>query len=195
MIAVAVCSVGIQPQSSEKNKALHPKAPELKLRIIPDKETYSVHDKVFTKTEFTNLTDKTLCFPEPIQGQAVPTSGYLMTEADRPDAQDRDRFIEVFDGVGEWPRDKLLAEIEKSWIKVPPNAVYVTKPVDAIVDLQVRGPWRLRTSYYPPEGSFNPAKYRDYLQSTAQTVGCTVPEITVSANPVTVNVVPPLGQK
>jgi hypothetical protein len=181
--------------SQTATKFLQPKAPELKLRILPNKEAYVLNEKVFTRTEFTNLTDKTLCFPEPAQGQQVPASGYLITEGEAPDAQERDRFIEVFDGIGIWQREKLLSEIEKNWIKVSPNAVYVTKLADAKLELQARGQWRLRTTYRPPEGSFHPAEFKQYLQSTAQTVGCTVPEISASADPVTVNVVPAPEQK
>ncbi len=195
VLAVATSFSHAQSQPGEKTKALHSKAPELRLRIVPDKETYVLHEGVFTKTEFLNLTDKTLCFPEPAQGQQVPSSGYLITEGDAPGAQGRDRFIEVFDGPGIWPRERLLSEMEKVWVKVAPNAVYVTKSADAKVDLNEHGRWRLTATYHPPEGSFDPGGYREYLKSAAQSVGCTIPEAVVTAQPVAVNVVSPPKQK
>ena len=192
MLTVVLCATA-QPQTKDRTPS--PKAPELKLRIVPNKNTYVLHEIVFTHVEFTNLTDKTLCFPELGPDAEVPTSGYLTIEGDSPDGQERDRFIEVFDGGGVAGREKLLSEIEKNWIKVAPNAAYITKATDSKVDLLAAGKWRLRAVYHPPEGSFNPAGYREFLQSTAQTVGCTVPEKFVSAEPVAINVIPPPDQK
>jgi hypothetical protein len=55
--------------SLARDKTPQPKVPELKIRIVPSKEKYTLRLKVLAKTEFTNLTDKTLCFPEPSQPQ------------------------------------------------------------------------------------------------------------------------------
>ena len=67
MIAVAASSICAQSQTSVKSKTIRPSPPELKVKVISSKETYFLREDVFTKTEFLNLTDKTLCFPEPAQ--------------------------------------------------------------------------------------------------------------------------------
>jgi hypothetical protein len=194
MIAVAACSIYADSQAVDKNKAPGPKAAELKLRIIPDRETYSLHDKALTKAELINLTNKTLCFPEPARNCEDTSSGSLITTSESAVTGEREWFHCHIDGRGV-PREELVAEIEQHWIKLAPNAAYVTKSAEAYGDLFVVGQWRLKAIYRPPKCSFNIAECANHIRSAAQSVGCTVPEMASSAKPVTVNVVPPPGQK
>ena len=186
VVALSVCSITVLSQPAKKADQ---KMPELKIRIIPDKQTYALHEVVFTRTEFTNLTDKTLCFPEPVQGKAVST-GYLITDADAPN-NERDRFIEVFDGGLTWPREKLLLEIERNWLKLAPNSTHTTKSAPVQVKLDIPGEWHLRATYHPVECSFNYQECMKYLISAAEEVGCFVPEVSAEAKPVAITVLPP----
>jgi len=200
MLVVAAFSVGVQSKTSDKKKALHPKTPELKLRIVPDKETYVLYERVFAKAELLNLTDKTQCFPEPAQGVEVPSSGYLVTTAgllDPPENEqsESDQFLEGFCGGLTWPAEKLRSEIEESWVKLAPNQVYVVKLTKALVNLRSSGQWQLKATYQPPQCSFNFDECMKYLRSEAKKVGCTVPEIRISAESIQVNVAPPPDQK
>jgi len=190
---IAGYSICAYSQNAEK-KAVHPQAPELRLRIIPDNETYFLHDKIVTRTEFVNLTDKTLCFPEPAQDCEVTSSGSLTTTSEPVGTGERDWFHCHMDGGGA-SREKLVAEIEQHWIKLAPNAAYITKSAEAQWDLSVVGQWRLKATYAPPECAFNIVECTKDLKSAAQAVGCTVPEKVNSADPVIVNVVPPPEQK
>jgi hypothetical protein len=200
VVAVAASLVSVESQTAGKNKAIRPRAPELEVKVIPSKTTYALHEDVFTKTEFINLTDKTLCFPEPAQGQQVVASGSLTTMAvpvNPPEStpSEADSFIDHWDGGPAWPRERLLSEIEEGWVKLAPNQVHVTKSTKARVDWRFSGQWQLRATYNPPGCSFNIAECTRYLKSAAQNVGCTVPEIQVDTKYVAVNVVPPPEQK
>ena len=194
LFALGVCSICALSQAAENT--LLRKAPELKLRIMLGKETYTLHEKVFTKAEFTNLSDKTLCFPEPVQDCVDSVPGYLITKGEAPanTPGEHEQFICVRDGRA-WPGEKLPSEIEQRWIKLAPNKVYVTKSAEANVIFDVPGQWRLETTYHPPEGPFHPAEFRRHIESAARMVGCTIPETAVSAEPITVNVVPRADEK
>jgi hypothetical protein len=195
MLAVAALSVTAQLQTSVKSKTIRPSPPELKVTVISSKETYFLREDVFTKTEFLNLTDKTLCFPEPSQDCEITGTGSVITSGEALVAEERETFVCHADSRGR-PREELLTEIEQHWIKLAPNAAYTTKLAKAQVSLSVIGPWRLKAIYHPPECSFSTAaECASYLQSAAQRVGCVVPEVVVTAAPVTVSVVPPPDQK
>jgi hypothetical protein len=192
-LAVGACAISVPAQTA--GKALPHKAPELKIRIVPSKETYALHEKVFTKTEFTNLTDKTLCFPKPAQACQNTGSGSLITTGEAVATGEGEQFICHIDARGT-PREELLREIEEQWVKVAPGAVHTSKTAGAQVNLDTPGQWRLKAAYHPPEASFgNTTEFRTFLQSTAERVGCAVPEMYVSAEPVTVNVVTPPPQQ
>jgi hypothetical protein len=158
--------------------------------MILGKETYSLHEPVFIKTEFTNLSDKTLCFPKPDQGRTNSVQGYLAMEVTAPPGDTEiEKFIEVIDGKGVWPREKLLSEIKQRWIWLPPHEVYVPDPAQVQTEFNFPGNWQIEETYQPPEGSFDRAgEYRKYLKSAALSVGCTLPETEVSAQPVTINI-------
>ena len=195
MLAIAALSVSAQLQTAQKNKTFRAKAPELRLRIIPDKETYVLHEKIFTKTELLNLTDKTLCFPVPDQQCEDTNSGSVITTGEVAASAPSDQFICHLDGGGV-PRDRLFTDVEQHWIKIAPNAAHMTKSSEAHVSLAVVGRWRLKAIYQPPEAAFGDAvEYRAYLQAAAEKFGCTVPEIEATARPVIVSVVPPPEQK
>jgi hypothetical protein len=166
--------------------------PVLRLKLIPNKETYAVKESVLTKTTFTNLSDAVLCFPKPEQGRQVPAQGYLAIEvAGPPSAEEHEYFLEHIDGRGTWPREKLLLEIEQDWIKLPPSETYTTASARVIATLDVPGQWLLTEKYLPPEGSFGGDAYRNYLTSAAKSAGCTLPVTEVSAETVAINIVEP----
>lgn len=194
VFALGVCSICAFSQGPEN--ALPRKAPELKLKIIPGKTIYALHEKAFTKAEFTNVSSKILCFPEPVQDCMDSVPGYLITKGAPVNSREEvEQFICVIDRAVPWPREKLVTEIEQHWIKLAPNGVYVTKSADVQVNLSVPGQWQFEATYHPPEGAFHPAESRSYLQSAAQIVGCTIPDAEVSAEPIRINVSSTSDQK
>jgi hypothetical protein len=192
LLVVGGCVVWVQSQDSNKTPNT---APQLKLKIIPSKETYSLNDRVFTKSELTNLTDKTLCFPQPVQDCESTDFGSLVTTGEAVATDENERFICHLDGRSA-PREQLLREIDEKWVKVAPGTVYTSNTSEAQVSLSTFGRWRLRASYHPPEAAFgNANQFRTSLQSAAQSFGCVVPEKYVSAEPVIITVVPATDQK
>ncbi len=170
LAAVAMWSpLGRSQKSTEPTPE---KKPELKLRIVVEKETYSLNEKLFTKTEFTNLTNTALCFPEPEQRFEDPVVGDLTLVGTGPKGS-RDYFVEHFDGV--MPGDeKLLADMQRTWI---PNQIYVTKRAPARFELDTPGEWKLRAEYIAPIAPFNPEGSRERLHTLAEKVGCTPPQV------------------
>lgn len=162
--------------------------PQLKLRIVVDKEIYALHERVMVKSELTNLTSKTLCFPMPDQDCETTAIGSIVTTGEPVNAGEVDLFICHTDGGG--PSGiGLESEIKNQWIKLPPNAVYTTKVAEAKANLNQVGDWRLRATYHPPVGSFG----RDYvktLQSAGESIGCKLPESKAVAEPMTISVLP-----
>jgi hypothetical protein len=164
------------------------KRPQLKIRIVVDKDSYALHERVMVKSELTNLTSKTLCFPVPDQDCESTAIGWIITTAVPASAMEFDQFICHADGGGV-SGVKLESEIKNRWIKLPPNAVYTTKPAEAKTNLNRVGDWRLRASYHPPVGAFSP-EYLKTLQSTAERVGCVVPDSIAVAEPRSISVLP-----
>jgi hypothetical protein len=160
----------------------------LKLRIVVDKDIYTLNERVMVKAEFINLTSRTLCFPVPNQDCESSRTGSVMTTGDPVNAEG-EQFICHLDGGGAAGAE-LESEIKSRWIKLPPNAVYVTKAAEAKVTLSKVGDWRLQASYHPPEPAFD-SDYKKVLQSAAQTVGCDLPGSSVVAQPKIINVLPP----
>jgi len=80
-------------------------------------------------------------------------------------------------------------EIQNRWIKIAPNAVYVTRSADAQVGLDILGAWTLYAKYDPPQGAFDPAGFRKYIETAAQEQGCAVPTEAALAEPATITVV------
>jgi hypothetical protein len=163
-------------------------APQLKLRLVTEKDLYTLNERVMVKSELTNLTSKTLCFPVPDQDCETTAIGSIITTGDPVKAGQVDRFICHADGGG--PSEaQLESEIKNRWIKLPPNAVYTTKFAEAQASLNQLGDWRLRASYYPPVGAFS----RDYvtvLQSAAERMGCKLPDSEAVAEPKIIRVLP-----
>jgi hypothetical protein len=189
------CPLQVVLDAEQKTVALsknpaQPEKTELTLKIILDKGTYALHDKVFAKTAFTNVSQETLCFPEPAQEEIVATRGVLTMILTRPDSSEEGQFLKTFDARWTWPREKLLPEIKEHWIWLTPNAVYVTKSVQLQTTLSEPGDWRLKTTYRPPEGAFGPTEYKEYLSSAALSAGCTLPQSDVSAEPTRFSVSP-----
>jgi hypothetical protein len=196
LVALIVLSCSIHGLSQGTSRKTAKSGPELKIRIVPDKETYSLQEKVFTKTEFTNLTDKTLCFPVPAHAHEIVGRGSVEVHGESlNDGTERQRWLDHHDGGPTEPRERLIKEIEEQWIKLAPNATYETESSVVTFNLDVSGGWRLRGSYHPPECSFNNLKCNESFRATVKSTGCVVPEKFVTAEPVTINVVPAPAQK
>jgi hypothetical protein len=156
-------------------------SPALRVRIIVDKDTFVVGEKVFVKTELTNLTSKTLCFPVPDPACSNARTGWIVTTGQPViSTAERDKFICHVDGRGKVGAE-LASEIKNLWIKLPSNAAYVANATEGIA-LSEGGVWQFTASYHPPEGSFA-AEYKSILQSAAQKAGCQLPDSTVVAEP------------
>lgn len=179
----------VATRSQIEVKALSPSTPELKIKTILSKPTYNLNENAVTQTVFTNLSEKTLCFPKPDQERMNSTEGYLITKVMPPSGvQETEIFIDVIDGRGIWPREKLRAEIQQHWVKVPPRMEYTTESAQVKTNFNWPGEWRVQKTYRPPEGSFDPAGYRERMKFAALSVGCTLPETEVSAEVVTLTV-------
>lgn len=164
--------------------------PVLRLKVIPSKETYAVKESVLTKTIFTNVSDRTLCFPKPEQKIEDPQQGYVTFQVvGPPGAPEIGYFLEHIDGGGIWPPGRIPLEIRQKWIKLPPNEEYTTEPAGIPVAPNIPGKWQLTGTYLPPQGSFGGAAYRNELKSAAKSVGCTLPVTEVSAETITINIV------
>lgn len=192
-LILGTCSIIAHSQATARapqSNAAVPKTPALKLKIVPSKETFTLNEKVFTKSELTNLTEKTLCFPNPALDCEDTNSGSLITTGEAVASGEGEQFICHIDGRSA-TREQLLHEIEEKWVKVAPGVVYTTKTSEAQVSLGALGQWRLKASYNPPQASFGNAKeFNALLQSAAQSFGCVVPEDVV-AEPILITVIPP----
>ena len=124
--------------------------PQLKLRILVNKEDYSLNENVTVKAELTNLTSKTLCFPVPDQDCETVATGFVVTTGTPVSPREIDEFLCHVDGGGAVGTD-LDSQIKERWIKLPPKAVYVTNTAKAQVTLDEIGNWRLMASYHPPK--------------------------------------------
>ena len=154
------------------------KAPEIKLNIRTEKEIYRMHDRASVSVELTDLTNQTLCFPNPALDCEVTGTGSLIVGASLiEEGEEREQFICHADSVGP-NRDELLSDIDHKWIKLAPNAVYTTK--SAIQYFKATGRWRIHARYSPPVGSFDP-NYVEFLQSAADTFECRVPKTRAAA--------------
>ena len=177
------------PQTSKASAGTG--APEFQLRIVPERETYSVGEGVFAKVVFTNVSGKTLCMPPPALESEVVGTGFVTIQASELTGKENEYevWIDHYDGGPTWPRAKLLLDIKQSWIKLAPNEVWVSRRTEINLAKDVPGRWRLATTYHPPTSSFgSPAKIRRYFDTTAQMAGCTVPRLDVSAAPATIQI-------
>lgn len=148
--------------------------PELQLRILLEKDAYTLNEPIFTRTEFTNLTHRTLCFAEPVQGIHDSAQGYLITNAVPPSRQGEILFVIM---GGHWPtHEQLRSDIANVWIKLAPNAVYVSRRAPVRFKLNTEGDWELQASYYPTERTFGSAQGREELLDLARETGCNPPE-------------------
>lgn len=180
--ACATFAVGLKQQSKPETEA-----PQLKLRVIPEKTTYRLGEGVFVKTEFTNVSGKTLCFPQPATEFEATYPGYVTTFGDLPAESDSDEMSDHYDSGPPWPEAKLLPEIRSRWTKLEPDAVYVTDSSKPRTSFRVAGSWRLMSTYHPPESAFNTADSRRYLARAAESLGCTIPR-KVSSEPAYVEI-------
>lgn len=188
LAAFGACSPICALSQTSENTAPQ-KIPELKLRIIPSKETFAVDEKVFTKLEFTNLSDKTLCFPQPARVCTNDFPGSAVTTGHQGN-ENPDQILDHYDGQSLGTRKHLLSEIQKHWIKLPPKGVYLTDSAEAQVTLSLVGQWKLESTYVYPQTAFGGARARKFLSSTAERAGCTIPTTEATAEPVSISVIP-----
>jgi hypothetical protein len=187
-LALGILAIGTPAQTLPSVD--QPGTPLLQLKIISSKETYAVNETILTKTIFINLSDKTVCFPEPVQQVHVPEQGYLAIQVERRGGPEREQFLGAFHGRPSLPHEKLLLEINQKWIKLPPNETYTTESVRAPAPIDTPGQWQLHETYFPPQGSFS-ASYRNKLEAAAKEVGCVLPVTQVSNETASINIIAP----
>jgi hypothetical protein len=183
-------SFSILASSRAPVTALRQEQPELKIRIIPAKDTYVVNETVFVKTEFTNLSGKELCFPAPDQECINSVPGYLSYKVEGPNnAANGEQFLCQIDARISRSRKEIVSEIKKHWLKLLPGGTYTTALGEVQFTLTSPGQWRLASAYHPPEAAFgSPVQFRKNIESAAESVGCTVPSKTVESESTQVNV-------
>jgi hypothetical protein len=184
IIACCVCTLAKTQLHDSSQETL-----DLKVRVIPDKNIFVLHEKVYTRVEFRNLGPKTYCFPKPSRHCTNDYPGSAVTSG-RPVANhgDFDQFICHYDGGGPRTSD-LELEIKQHWVMLAPSAVYVSDRAEAKVDLNLLGEWRLETTYSQPQGAVNPAAVKKYLASNAESAACILPPAPIKSEPVTVQAV------
>jgi hypothetical protein len=171
-------AVGVLAQQTER--------PQLKVRLLTEKDVYTLNERVVVKSELTNLTSRTLCFPVPDQECETTSTGWVIATLEPSNSDERDSFICHTDGRGA-ERAKLESDIKNHWVMLAPNAVYTTKAAEVNARLNVVGDWKLKASYHPPVGAFS-ANYEKDLQSAADGFGCRLPDSTAVAEPKVVTV-------
>ncbi len=164
----------------------------MKLRVLPEKQTYAPHEKIRLKAEFTNRSDRPLCFPKPDLECVNSVAGYVAVEASAPgNPRDRHEFVCVVDDLAPAP-EELPREIKRNWIKVPVGQVYAMEFKTTRAQLDSPGQWRLQATYHPPTGaSYDPRKSKRDMDLAARKAGCLVPATSVPADPVLVEIAPP----
>jgi len=158
---------------------------------MPDKNIFVLHESVYTRVEFRNLGNKTYCFPKPSQDCTNDFPGSAVTTG-RPVANngDSDQFICHFDSRGPSSRvSNPESEVRRHWVILAPSGVYLSDRTKAKVNLNVLGAWRLETTYWQPQGAFNPAAVKKYLTSLAESASCTLPPGPIKSEVVAIQVV------
>ena len=171
-------AVGVLAQQTER--------PQLMLRVLTEKDVYTLNERVVVKSELTNLTTRTLCFPVPDQECETTSTGWVVATLEPSNSGEKDSFICHTDSRGV-ERSKLESDIKNHWVMLSPNAVYTTKAAEMNVTLNVVGDWKLKASYHPPVGAFSANNEKD-LQSAADGFGCRLPVSTAVAEPKVISV-------
>ena len=184
-VAFSVCALS-KPQTDD---AFH-KTSDLKVTVVPDKNSFVLHETVNTRVEFRNLGNKTYCFPKPsldctndFPGSAVTTGWPVANNSNS------EQFICHFDSGGPPRVSDPKSELKQHWVVLAPNGVYLSERTKAKVDLNVLGEWRLETTYSQPQGAFNPAAVKKYLTSLAESAACSLPPAAIKSEPVAIHVV------
>lgn len=88
-------------------------SPELKIQIVVGKNKFAIGEHVMAKTQLTNTTGKTLCFPKPAQDCQTAAIGWIVITGESKGSSDHEQFICVIDGGGEQGKelDALLRMI------------------------------------------------------------------------------------
>ena len=163
------------------------KTSDLTVAVIPEKQIFVLHESVYTRVEFRNSGTKTYCFPKPSRDCMNDFPGSAVTTG-RPVSNNRDfeQFFCHYDGRATRTSE---SDIKQDWVMLAPKAVYLSDKAEAKVDLSVLGEWRLETTYWQPQGAFNPAAVKKYLSSKAESAGCILPPGPIKSEPVKIQVV------
>jgi hypothetical protein len=164
---------------TQKTPPVLPKnPPTLKLEIVPANKTYLVGEPVVVKYKFTNLSDKTLCFPRPDIKSEDETDGYIRAWATGIGGE-TEMFLEGFYPIGTTDQ-RLLNEANEKWIMLAPGLSYITEAARPVGSLAA-GDWRVQSRYIPPD-------LRGRAKLIIDALGCTPPQIAAASKPVLVTI-------
>ena len=165
-------------------------SPQLTLKLVIEKDSFRVGERVKATFELRNVSSRTLCIPLPDQQCTRGETGSLIFEGLKLDTTEQDIFICHVDGRG-ISGNELESEIRNHSIRLQPNAVYRVKAEKSkYVALDAPGRWQLEARYlppHPPKASLNEvSSLRE--RAVAQRSGCTIPDSSVAAEPVPIAV-------
>jgi hypothetical protein len=176
LLLLTVALPGLAPSLSAqaRTQPISPqKLPQLKLEVVPAEQTYGVGEPVVVKYRFTNLSDKTVCFPPPAIKSEDETEGYIRAWATNIDGE-REIFLEGF-----YPRgvtdQQLLNEANENWIKLAPGLSYITEAARPVGSLAA-GNWKVQSRYIPPD-------LHGRAKLIIDALGCSPPEVAATSNP------------
>jgi hypothetical protein len=96
--------------------------PDGKVTIIPDKNIFVLHEKVYARVEFRNIGLKTYCFPKPSRDCTNDYPGSALTTG-RPVASNGnfEQFICHYDNGGPPKSSNFESEIKQHWVILAPS--------------------------------------------------------------------------
>jgi hypothetical protein len=181
LILVAFVSAALSPllHAQVKPPETQTKPPQIKLEVIPTKETYSVGEDVVVKYKLTNPSDMTVCFPRPDTRGEDELKGDVRTRAINSESE-KEMFIQGFYRRDARTDQELLEDANENWIKLAPGLSYVTEEARPLGDLAA-GDWRLQSRYSPPH-------LRGRAKLIVDALSCTPPEIGATSKLVKVKI-------
>ena len=181
LLAILIFAVGVASLAVEQEApSAPPKQPQLTLEVIPSKKIYRVGETVSVRYRLTSIVDGTLCLPRPAAEANDAYASSLRTEMRGPDGAEFERFIEHF-----WPvsptDDGLRDEIQNKWVKLGMSEPSSPRRPTKVAVLSELGEWVLRSTYEPPKLTAN-------QKAIVESFGCSVPDVRVQSEPVTITV-------
>lgn len=183
VVAFSVCALS-KTQFHDSSR----KTSDFPVAVIPEKQVFVLHERVYTRVEFRNSGTKTYCFPKPSRDCTNDFPGSAVTTA-RPvsnTGDDFEQFICHYDGRSTKTSE---SEIRLRWVMLAPKAVFLSDRAEAKVDLNSLGEWVLETTYWQPQAAFNSAAVMKNLTSKAESAGCILPPGPIKSEPVTIRAV------